>query len=179
MESINQIEAGWLLWIQENIRTEIFDVIMPFFSEINNSGMIAIIAVVVLLLLKITRSTGVIAFWSLLMEYIIVNVGLKPIVMRTRPYVVNEALELLGEMPTDYSFPSGHTGSAFAVAWVCFLCLPKRYGVTAVVIAALIAFSRLYNAAHYPTDVLAATVIAFITAGVAKWLVNRFMIKSK
>ncbi|MBQ7943841.1 MAG: phosphatase PAP2 family protein [Lachnospiraceae bacterium] len=175
MEVLNQVEAGWLFWIQENLRNDVLDAIMPLVSKVNNAGMLAILTVVILLLWKKTRETGIIAFVSLFLEYILVNVSLKPIVMRTRPFVVNEALQLLGDYPTDYSFPSGHTGCAFAVAFVCLLCLPKRYGVLAIVVAALIAFSRLYNAAHYPTDVLAAIVIAFITALIAKCTVGRVL----
>lgn len=179
MESLNQIEAGWLLWMQENIRIDVLDWIMPWVSEANNSGLLACLVVVLMLLWKRTRGTGAVAFFSLGLEFLIVNIWLKPTVMRTRPYVVNEALRLLGDYPSDYSFPSGHTGCAFAVAFVCLWCLPRKYGVTAIVAAALIAFSRLYNAAHYPTDVLAAILIALITALVAKYTVGRWTLKKE
>ncbi|MBE5875493.1 MAG: phosphatase PAP2 family protein [Lachnospiraceae bacterium] len=174
MEGLNQLEAGWLLWIQENLRTEILDGVMPLVSKVNNSGILAIVAVIILIIWKKTRGIGVVAFVSLALEFLAVNVWLKPMIMRTRPFVVNEALCLLGDYPTDYSFPSGHTGCAFAVAFVCLMCLPRRYGISAIVVAALIAFSRLYNAAHYPTDVLAAVIIALITALLAKLSVGRW-----
>lgn len=178
MEALNQLEAGWLLWIQDNLRNEVCDVLMPFISEINNSGLISILTVIMLLLFKQTRRTGVVAFISLLTEFVVVNIILKPSVMRTRPFLVNEALQLLGDLPTDYSFPSGHTGSAFAVAFVCMFCLRRRYSVVAMTIASLIAFSRLYNAAHYPTDVLGALLIALATSWIAfkiveYWTQNR------
>ena len=96
------------------------------------------------------------------------NVLIKNIVQRTRPYIANTELLLLGDMPGDFSFPSGHTGSSFAVAVVMLLCMPKRYGVPAVVLSTLIALSRLYNGAHYPTDVLGAFLIAVFT-GVMSW----------
>ncbi len=179
MEVLNQLEAGWLLWIQENLRTEVLDAVMPMISKVNNSGMLAILTVIVLVLWKRTRETGWIAFVSLLIEFILVNVCLKPLVMRTRPFVVNEALELLGDYPTDYSFPSGHTGCAFAVAFVCLMCLPRKYGIGAMVVAALIAFSRLYNAAHYPTDVVAAIFVSLLTALFAKYTIGRWFDKKK
>lgn len=168
MDSLNQIESSALVWIQENIRSELLDKLMIFLSAINNSGLIAIAAVVILLLWWRYRHVGVAASVSLLVEFILVNVLLKNIVGRIRPYVVNEELALLGDIPGDFSFPSGHTGSAFAVAVVMYLCMPKKYGVSALVLAALIAISRLYNGAHYPTDVLGALVIAILT-GVIAW----------
>ena len=168
MESWNQIEVSGLIWIQENVRTELLDKLMIFLSAINNSGMIAIVAVILLLIWRRYRHVGVAAFASLFVEFIFVNVFLKNLVQRIRPYVVNEALTLLGDMPSDFSFPSGHTGSAFAVAVVMYLCMPRKYGISALVIAALVALSRIYNGAHYPTDVLGALAIAILT-GVLAW----------
>lgn len=168
MENWNQIEATVLLWIQDNIRVELLNKLMIFLSALNNSGMIAIAVVVILLLWRRYRHVGIAAFSSLAMEFILVNMLIKNMVHRTRPYVVNEALRLLGDRPGDFSFPSGHTGSAFAVATVMYLCMPRRYGIPALGLAALIALSRIYNGAHYPTDVLGAVMIATLT-GVLAW----------
>ena len=168
MENWNQIEASVLLWVQNNVRTEILDQLMIFLSAINNSGMIAIATVVALLLWRRYRHVGVVAFLSLAVEFLLVIILLKNVVQRIRPYVVNEELILLGDMPGDFSFPSGHTGSAFAVAVVMYLCMPKKYGIPALVMAALIALSRIYNGAHYPTDVLGAIIIAVVT-GILAW----------
>lgn len=178
MEYLNQLESTWLFWIQDNLRNDVLDVIMPIVSKINNAGMIAILTVILLLLWKKTRDTGIVALISLLLEFLLVNVFLKPTVMRTRPFVVNEALQLLGDFPTDYSFPSGHTGCAFAVAFVCLFGLPRKYGIFAIVMASMIAFSRLYNVAHYPTDVLAGIMIAFGTTLIARFVADRFLKKN-
>lgn len=164
MEGLNQIEASVLVWIQDTIRTEFLDKLMVFLSAINNAGMIAILVVLLLLIWSKYRHVGMTAFASLFAEFILVNVFLKNMVQRIRPYVVNKELILLGDMPGDYSFPSGHTGSAFAVAMVIYLCMPRRYGIPALVVSALIALSRIYNGAHYPTDVLGAVVIAVLTS---------------
>ena len=60
--------------------------------------------------------------------------------------------------PWDYSFPSGHTASSFAAAWVLYRRLPKRFGIPALALAGLIGVSRLYLGVHYPTDVLFGAV---------------------
>lgn len=177
MENLNQAEAGILLWIQENLRTEWLDHIMPYVSGINDHGILAIIGVIVLLLWGRYRKVGITAFGSLAVEFIIVNLLIKPNVQRTRPFYVLEDLHLLGSLPTDFSFPSGHTGSAFAVATVMLMCMPARYGVTVIVASALIAFSRLYNAAHYPTDVLFGMLIGIITGVIASLLYKKYQKK--
>lgn len=171
MDSWNLYESGALVWIQNHLRTEDLDAVMPWISKLNNAGLIAILTVVVFLLWKRYRNVGVTAFSSLLVEYIVLNLVFKPIVHRTRPYIVNEAIDVLCEIPTDYSFPSGHTGAAFAVALVLLFTMPKKCGVMATILATLIAFSRLYNGVHYPTDILGGFVIALVTAVLATKLV--------
>lgn len=164
MGNWNFVESGILVWIQENLRMPYLDGAMTFCSWLNNAGMIAIITTVLLVLWKRYRAAGIACATSLAIEFVTINVVLKPWVQRIRPYDVNEAIHILGERPLDYSFPSGHTGAAFAVALVMLFCMPKKWGISATVIAGLIAFSRLYNGVHYPTDVLGAFGVAFATA---------------
>ena len=78
MENLNQAEAGILLWIQENLRTEWLDHIMPYVSGINDHGILAIIGVIVLLLWARYRKVGITACGSLAVEFIIVNLLIKP-----------------------------------------------------------------------------------------------------
>lgn len=181
MEGLNLFESNILLWIQENLRIDAIDSVMPLVSAVNNAGILSILTVVLLLALRRYRAVGITAFFSLVVEFALVNVMLKNFTARIRPYMVNDKLLLLGHMPTDYSFPSGHTGAAFAVATVLFLCgkdgtIPKKCGVLALALAILIALSRLYNAAHYPTDVLAGMLIGLFTGIFAyKYIYTRWL----
>ena len=72
----------------------------------------------------------------------------------------------------DFSFPSGHSSNAFASAWALWRTLKKRWGVPALVLATLIALSRLYVGAHYPSDVLAGVVIGILSAELAVRIVR-------
>ena len=71
------------------------------------------------------------------------------------------------------SFPSGHTCASFAVALVCLRMLPGKWGILPVVLAGMIAFSRLYLGVHYPGDVLAGFLVALLTSTVACRLMRR------
>ena len=105
----------------------------------------------------------------LIFGVIVTNLLLKNIVARPRPFAEIEALIPLIAKPTDFSFPSGHTTASFAVALVMLRMLPKKIGIPAVVLAALVAFSRLYLGVHYPTDVLAGFVVALVGSSLAVW----------
>ena len=50
----------------------------------------------------------------------------------------------------------------------------RRLGIPAFILAALIAFSRLYLYVHYPTDVLGGIVIGLLLGNLAIYLFTRF-----
>lgn len=64
---------------------------------------------------------------------------------------------------TSFSFPSGHTSSAFA-ACAAILFLNRKIGVPAIIFAALMGFSRIYVEVHYCTDVLGGALVGIIYA---------------
>lgn len=65
---------------------------------------------------------------------------------------------MLVAVPQDFSFPSAHSMVSFAAAVVIFH-YDRRFGIAALAVAAIIAFSRLYLFVHFPTDVLAGSLI--------------------
>jgi undecaprenyl-diphosphatase len=92
---------------------------------------------------------------------VLLALGLNQVIIhlweRSRPFVDHPAL-LLVPAAHDPSFPSDHSTFAFAAATGLFLA-SRRIGITAVVLAALVAFSRVYVGAHYATDVIAGAAI--------------------
>src|SRR4051812_16298591 len=82
---------------------------------------------------------------------------------RARPYVSHPGTHLLVSRTSDFSFPSDHSVVAGAVA-VGLLFVDRRIGTVAVVLAAVMAFARVYVGAHYPADVLGGLAIGSLIA---------------
>ena len=94
-----------------------------------------------------------------------VNQPLGALVAEQRPYAAHTGILRLADLTTDFSFPSDHAVMAGAVA-AGLLLAHRRLGAVAVVAALLMAFSRVYIAAHYPWDVVAGLVLgAFVAVG--------------
>lgn len=179
MEALIQMDGDVLMFIQEVIRNPVLTPVMKIITSLGNSGMIWIIITAVLLIPKQTRKTGWLSACALLASLLINNILLKNLVARVRPYYAVEGLLPLVRKPREFSFPSGHAGSSFASAWVLYRRLPKKYGVPALVLAILIAFSRLYVGVHYPTDVLAGVITGIGCSCLAEWITGIFMKFSK
>ncbi|MDA3624042.1 phosphatase PAP2 family protein [Saccharopolyspora sp. WRP15-2] len=108
----------------------------------------------------------------------LVAVGLnQPIVSavhEARPYNALSGILVLADRSTDFSFPSDHATMVGAVAAGLFLVGP-RLGSVAALAAALMAFSRVYIAAHYPQDVLAGLVFGAVVV-LLGWLLARSLL---
>ena len=146
LDTLLKLDGDILLWIQDNLRAGWLDPIMKFITYLANGGALWIGICVLLLILKKTRTTGIVCSCSLAVTFLINNIILKNIIARTRPYEVVEGLNRIIGAQSDYSFPSGHSGASFAVAVV------------------------MYVGVHYPFDVIAGiltgTIYAVITVAI-------------
>ena len=170
--SIQNADFAVLDSLQASVRNPFLDTVIPYITHLGDGGILWIILALVLIFLKKYRRTGVTVLVSLILCLIFCNGLLKNIVARIRPFDINTMIELLIEPPTDFSFPSGHTTASFATAISLLLCRNKCFGIPALLIAVLIAFSRLYLYVHFPSDVFCGIVLGIISALAAYMIVN-------
>lgn len=105
------------------------------------------------------------------MAVTIVTQLIKLWIMRPRPYTELSSLIVLAT-ESDMSFPSGHTSTSTAMAYILSSEYQKWYFMLIPIIVAL---SRLYMGVHYPSDVLGGFILGFIVA----YLLERYLIQKK
>ena len=167
-------------WIQANLQSGFMDKFMPFITKFGDHGTFWMIVAALLFLFPRTRKTGLGMAIAMMIGLLICNVTLKPLVGRIRPYDLQAELgitiQLLGERMHDFSFPSGHTIASFEAA-VVLLKNSKKMGIPAMILAVLIAFSRLYLYVHYPTDVIVSVILGTLFAFIGNALAGLIVAK--
>lgn len=162
-----------LYGIQDLLGCPFLDALMPVVTACGDHGLIWIIAGILLLIFPKTRRWGVTLLVTLAITWAICEFGVKNLVARPRPFIVDSSYMLLIAAPASFSFPSGHALSSFLAATVITRApSPVVEGATWVM-AVAIAFSRLYLFVHFPTDVLAGAIIGTLAGLLGVYVSNR------
>ena len=195
MERRDHIKSGcYIMEIQilhwfETLHNPITNPIFYVITTLGNAGWFWIVLAVLMLtvLPKKYKKAGLTMAIALILSLIFCNGIMKHLWARPRAFWVvgqnfvvgNEFENLYGIFNSihDYSFPSGHSSASFAAAVSIFMWR-KKEGSAALVLAALIAFSRLYFTVHYPTDVLVGTITGALYGVAAYFIVKALMNKA-
>jgi len=151
------------LLINQQLRCKILDVILP---KITHLGGALITITSLLAIIAFTKDE--IRFWSieailsLSLSHVVVHV-IKKIYRRIRPYNKLEFVNLSSNPLRDYSFPSGHTTAAFAVA-VVFSMHSTVLAIILLPLAVLVGISRIYLGLHYPTDCIIGALLGLVSS---------------
>lgn len=146
----------------------------PLISFLGNAGLIWLTIAVILLCVRRWRRVGVLLLAALAVTFLINDIILKNIVERPRPFVDHPELIPPIRLPDGFSFPSGHSASSFAAAAVLLFCGKRWWGIAALILAGLIAFSRAFLFVHYPSDVLIGSLLGFAVGTACVFLARRF-----
>ena len=135
--------------------------IMKTISYCGNLGVIWLIVIAIMYYYKPTRHVSIYVLLAIIFATLAGQITIKSIVKRPRPCHTYPEVNILLPVPTDLSFPSGHTTSSFACSTVLFIFFPIL-GIIAYTWAALTGFSRIYLFVHYLSDVLTGAVLGTI-----------------
>ena len=116
----------------------------------------------------------VISIIAILFGGIIVHI-LKELIQRPRPLSQFMNINVCGQRLYMNSFPSGHSQTAFSTAAV--LSGYYKKWLLFYLLAGLAAFSRVYIGVHYPFDIIAGSMIGYLSAKLVLAISQRFNIK--
>ncbi|MCL1832345.1 MAG: phosphatase PAP2 family protein [Oscillospiraceae bacterium] len=150
----------------------VFDTLMIVITKLGDKGVAWILAAIVLMITKKYRKVGFTMAIALILNLLLGEITLKPLFSRLRPFIDSDITLLISE-PHGYSFPSSHAMSSFAAA-TAITWYHKRVGICALVLAGLIAFSRLYLYVHYLSDIIVGSVLG-VGCGIAAVFLFRFI----
>jgi membrane-associated phospholipid phosphatase len=124
------------------------------------------------------KSNGIIMLEALCVNAF-TTTALKLAFNRDRPFVTYPYLDKQAEAGS-YSFPSGHTSSAFTLATSLSMAYPKWYVIVpSYVYACAAGYSRMHLGVHYPSDVLAGAIVGTGSALLSHYLHQKYMCKHK
>ena len=166
---IQTIDFAILDWIQAHMKCDLLDGFFTLITHLGDGGAVWIVLGLTLVCFRSRRRMGVAVLIGLLGGLLIGNLLLKNVIARERPCWINEAVTMLIKMPTGYSFPSGHTLSS-VIGATCIMIYNRKIGIPAIMLAALIAFSRLYIYVHFPTDIIGGIILGVGIAFLAVWI---------
>ncbi len=168
-------------WVQ-TIHGGFLDKLMVIITSLGEGGIIFIAVALALMCTKKYRKAGVAIIVALLVMEVGNNLILKTIFARPRPFNLDPTqyawwheiykFPELVKRPDSYSFPSGHTSSAFA-AGIALLWYDRKFGIPLTLFAAVMGFSRIYVEVHYCTDVLFGALVGVVYALIGVLIVNK------
>ena len=184
-DSLLDFDLGVFQWIQ-SIQNGFLDALMLGVTTLGNAGAIFIILGLTLLFTKKYRKAGLAVLVALIVMLLCNDLFLKEFFARVRPFNLFESnpekyamwgkeyvFPELVHKPSSFSFPSGHTASAFAAA-TALLWHSRKWGVPTMIFAAFMGFSRIYVQVHYCTDVIGG-IISGAICGLIAVLIVKFL----
>lgn len=137
--------------------------VMRWFTRLGDTPAWVVHCIGLLLVLPAPARSAVGAMATAGLTATVVVAVLKRLIRRPRPSRAAAGLGSVLADPDAFSFPSGHSAVAFAVAFAAYQELPPL-GAAELILASGIACSRVYLGAHYPLDVLVGIAIGISSA---------------
>ncbi|HEV8601097.1 MAG TPA: phosphatase PAP2 family protein, partial [Patescibacteria group bacterium] len=143
---------------------ELFDKIAIFLSKSFIYYFVALLFLLWFLYRPLRRNVYLALVSGLVSRGIIVEV-IKRVVNHPRPFEILRVHQLLADEEHGLSFPSGHAVVFFSLAFAFY---GTKYFWPLFVLATIASLARIYVGVHFPSDILAGVVVAFVTVWAIK-----------
>lgn len=161
MDIIIRKDQHLFCFVNKRIKCTFLDKLMPLITHLGSLTFAAIISMMMLILdkLKIVEN-GVFVPFCIVATQTLVHI-VKLMVNRPRPNLTLQDINVFNSVLEYYSFPSGHTAAAFAMAVsLSIICPVALVTIVLMIVATLVGISRMYIGVHYPTDVTIGAVLS-------------------
>jgi undecaprenyl-diphosphatase len=145
-----------------SIKCKILDIFMPVVTYLGSTALMIFLCIYSILNSETKMHSFGIKCTTALITSNLISQIIKKCVSRIRPFLKFDNLNIKKIGIDKYSFPSGHTTAAFTAAVMLVLTFSHAYIFISV--ASLVGISRMYLGVHYPTDVMAGTIIGTMTS---------------
>lgn len=164
LESIVKIDTKVIKFFDKNHNNKLASKFFAMYTQLGKAGIYAIIIFFIMFIFKTTRDTSYVVGASILLNAILVNLILKNVIKRTRPFHKFPNVKTFVRWPKDYSFPSGHTAVTSACTVALFYVgvlynLPIYFYIINIIFLVLMGYSRLYLRVHFLSDVIGGLII--------------------
>lgn len=175
IRAIKKSDEMCCILLNQKLQCRLLSVLMTCITQLGSAGFAALITVYAFMQ---QRKSDSLIGWkmagSIALSQVLIQ-SLKRIVNRPRPFRVIEEIVANNPPKCVYSFPSGHTSTAFVIAFVLAASYPFL-SVAFCILACLVGISRIYLGVHYPTDVIIGYLLAYITFWiVCEQIIPRFV----
>ncbi len=170
LEKFTLKELKTLFKLRKKLGLKILRPEMVTFTYIGSAGIIWVIPTLILMKKKEYRYDGLLVLNGIAADVIFNNVVTKFFFHRKRPWTHFPDTYTVNSLSLGYSFPSGHALTN-ATAATIFILINKNNIIWVIPLTGLIALSRLYLFAHYPSDVFFG-IIDGVLAGILTYRIG-------
>jgi undecaprenyl-diphosphatase len=174
LKPVDALDANLFLLVNHLPHTRFLNTLFYSFTVAFNGGAVWYIVAALAALRNRRRTRDLLrqVVLPLTITTALVEFPIKSYFRRRRPFIKIIQAIVIGKKPGTWSFPSGHSASAFAGAWLLNRNFPRRWGLRYIV-ASLVAFSRIYLGDHYPGDVASGSWLGLVFAMFFRKAFNR------
>jgi undecaprenyl-diphosphatase len=167
LEKIILLDTSLFYLLNVKASNALFDFIMPILTNLDYWRIPLVLFVLALAIFgkKRGRIAVVLLIFGITLSDQLCNSIIKPLVGRIRPCNVLENVHLLINCTQSFSFPSSHATNMFT-GTILLSFIYRKWSVVLLIIATLVAYSRVYVGVHYPFDVLGGTALGILCARV-------------
>lgn len=181
LQFIQKIDEIIINWVNLNLSNSHIQELFSYITKLNDHGILTILIIIAINIKYKNKKIALITILSAILSLVIVQLSLKNIIARPRPFETLNYLKLIIDKPTSYSFPSGHSsfsGVGFMLSYYFFdNNLLKNLLMTTFI---LVGISRLVIKVHYLSDIIVGFSISIVLVHILyKLFINSKIILNK